>query len=124
MTRFRRRLVALGAAALGALGLLLGGTLASATGGAGEAASKTHTVLLTGFVFKPKTLSARAGDKVKFVWRDGVHNIVTVVGPSKITAKKPTDHRPPLIVTLKKGNYRLICEPHELVGMVITMRVR
>jgi plastocyanin len=115
---------ALAAATAGALAMAAATVVAGQARGATAHAVRTRTVLLTGFVFKPSTLTAKAGDRVRFVWKDGVHNIVTVTGPTRITAKKPTDHRPPLVATLKRGKYRLICEPHELVGMVITIRVK
>jgi plastocyanin len=122
----RATTAALAAATAGALALTAGAAVVGQARGAGARADaiRTHTVLLTGFEFKPHSLSAKAGDRVRFVWKDGVHNIVTVVGPTRITAKKVTDHRPPLVAKLRRGKYRLICEPHELVGMVITIRVR
>jgi plastocyanin len=121
MTRSRRP-AALVAAALAAVALSGGATLAGVASGAKT--SRVHTVVLSGFAFHPSTLNARAGDRVKFVWKQGLHNIVTVLGPSKINARKITDSRPPLVAVLKHGKYRLICQPHESAGMVITINVR
>ncbi|MEW6582532.1 MAG: plastocyanin/azurin family copper-binding protein [Actinomycetota bacterium] len=89
-----------------------------------HAKKKTYTVYLTGLVFKPNKLTAKAGDKIRFVWKDGLHNVVTTSGPSKVNSGKPVDTRKPLVVTLKKGKYRFLCEPHKFAGMVLTATVK
>lgn len=112
-------------AALSAIGVLLvaGSTLgvARAAPAAPErAAVKTYSVKLLALSFKPKTVRAKRGDKVKFVWVSGVHNVVSRRGPARVNSGRPAA-KDALTITLKKGTYRLVCVPHERVGMTMTI---
>ena len=49
--------------------------------------------------------------------------MVSTKGPAKVNSGKPAA-KDRLKITLKKGNYRLICQPHESVGMILNIRVK
>lgn len=115
-------------AALSLVGALLvaGSTLGvahAAPAADGRTAVKTYPVKLLALSFNPKTVRAKPGDKVKFVWVSGVHNVVGRSGPAKVNSGKPAA-RDALTITLKKGTYRLVCVPHERVGMTMTVVAR
>jgi plastocyanin len=84
---------------------------------------KQHVVKLRALAFSTKTIAAKPGQTVRFVWVEGVHNVVSTKGPAKVDSGEPAA-KDNLKITLKKGNYRLICEPHESVGMVLNIRVK
>jgi plastocyanin len=112
-------------AALSAAGVLLvaGSTLGvarAAPAAQEQNAVKTYPVKLLTLSFSPKTILAKPGDRVKFVWVSGVHNVVSRSGPAKVNSGKPVA-KDALTITLKKGTYRLFCVPHERVGM--TMKI-
>jgi plastocyanin len=90
---------------------------------AATATAKQHVVKLRALSFSTKMIAAKPGDTVRFVWVEGVHNVVSTKGPAKVDSGKPAA-RDRLKITLKKGNYRLICEPHESVGMILAIRVK
>jgi plastocyanin len=95
------------------------------TGVAGAASQgKTITVTLSGITFNGKANSsakAKVGDKLKFVWKDGVHNVVStgaVPGGKKTNSGAPKAGHAPLTVSLtKKGTYSFECQPHAALGM-------
>jgi plastocyanin len=92
---------------------------------AAASAKKTITVTLDGVYFNGKANSstkAKVGDSLKFVWKGGVHNVVstgTVPGGGKKTnSGAPKAGHAPLTVKLaKKGTYSFECVPHAAVGM-------
>jgi plastocyanin len=93
-------------------------------------ASKTITVTLAGVTFNGKAnakAKAKVGDKLKFVWKNGFHNVKSTGVPSgakKVNSGAPTDKHAPLLVTLtKKGTYSFICVPHAALGMKIKVTV-
>jgi plastocyanin len=90
---------------------------------AATAKPKQHVVKLRALSFSTKMIAAKPGETVRFVWVEGVHNVVSSKGPAKVDSGKPVA-KDKLKITLKKGNYRLLCEPHESVGMVLTIRVK
>jgi plastocyanin len=90
---------------------------------AATATAKQHVVKLRALSFSTKRLAAKPGETVRFVWVEGTHNVVSTKGPAKVDSGQPAA-KDRLKITLKKGTYRLICEPHESVGMVLTIRVR
>ena len=90
---------------------------------AATATAKRHVVKLRALSFSTKTLAAKPGETVRFVWVEGVHNVVSTKGPAKVNSGKPTANDR-LKITLKKGNYRLICQPHVSVGMILNIRVK
>jgi plastocyanin len=92
--------------------------------------AKTVTVTLAGITFNGKAnskASAKVGDKLKFVWKNGFHNVVSTAlpkGVKKVNSGKPTDKRAPLMVSLaKKGTYSFMCVPHAALGMKIKVTV-
>jgi plastocyanin len=115
-------------AALSAVGAVLvaGSTLGIAPAAAAEqerTAVKTYRVTLLALSFNPQTIRAKRGDKVKFVWVSGLHNVVSRSGPAKVNSGSPAE-RDALTITLMQGTYRLVCLPHERVGMRMTIVAR
>ena len=93
-------------------------------------AAKTIPVTLAGVTFNGKpnaTAKAKVGDKLKFTWKNGFHNVVSKAipaGAKKTNSGAPTEKHAPLTVTLtKKGAYNFICVPHEALGMKIKVTV-
>jgi plastocyanin len=86
----------------------------------------TRSVSVRDNVFSPRTLNARSGDTIRFVWRgDNPHNIRTTRRPrgaSAITApvKESGTYRKRLT---RRGTYRLLCTIHA-PSMRMTIRVR
>ena len=109
-------------AALCALGLMGAGI---AVAPASATTHKTYTVKLSDFKFSPKSLTAHVGDQVRFVWVQGVHNVVSTSGPQKVNSGPPAGGRKPYTIKLtKKGTLRLICVPHVSLGMKMTISVK
>ena len=93
-------------------------------------AGKTVTVTLAGVAFNGKanaTAKAKVGDKLKFVWKDGYHNVVSSAVPKgvkKVTSGAVKEDRAPFVVSLaKKGTYSFYCVPHAALGMKIKVTV-
>jgi plastocyanin len=93
-------------------------------------AGKTVTVTLAGVTFNGKannTAKAKVGDKLKFVWKNGFHNVVSSAVPKgvkKVNSGSPTEEHAPLLVSLaKKGTYSFFCVPHAALGMKIKVTV-
>jgi plastocyanin len=91
---------------------------------------KTVTVTLSGITFNGKansTAKAKVGDKLKFVWKDGDHNVVSTSLPKsvkKASSGAPKVGHAPFIVTVgKKGTYSFECQPHAALGMKIKVTV-
>jgi plastocyanin len=116
--------------ALGALGASAGLPGAAIAGSAGTAAT-TITLAATDFKFGAKSnnkLTAKVGDKLKFVWKAGTHNVVSTKvpqGAKKVNSGTPAAKHAPLVVTLaKKGQYQFICQPHVTLGMKVIVTVK
>jgi plastocyanin len=61
---------------------------------------------------------------VRFVWVQGVHNVVSTSGPQKINSGAPAAGHKPLTVKLTKaGTLKVICVPHVSLGMKMTIKV-
>jgi plastocyanin len=93
-------------------------------------AGKTITVTLAGITFNGKannTAKAKVGDKLKFVWKNGDHNVLSSAVPKgvkKVNSGAVTAKRAPLLVSLtKKGTYAFYCAPHAALGMKIKVAV-
>jgi plastocyanin len=91
---------------------------------------KTVTVTLSGITFNGKansTAKANVGDKLKFVWKDGTHNVVSTklpAGVKKVNSGAPKSGHAPFTVSLtKKGTYSFECVPHAPLGMKIKVTV-
>ena len=89
-----------------------------------KSTSKTVTVTLAGVAFKAK---ANVGDKLKFVWKNGFHNVVSSAVPKgikKVSSGAPAAKHAPLVVSLtKEGTYSFYCVPHAALGMKIKVTV-
>jgi plastocyanin len=95
------------------------------------AATKPVPVTLSGELFdnKPNVkLTIKLGSSVRFVWKDGFHNIVTQKAPAgakKVNSGDPSsNHKPILFTPAKKGKYIFYCVPHKALGMVLTLTVK
>jgi plastocyanin len=100
------------------------------TGVAMAKSSKTVTITLAGVAFNGKansTASAKVGDKLKFVWKNGDHNVLSRAVPKgvkKVNSGAVTAKHAPLLVSLtKKGTYAFYCVPHAALGMKIKVTV-
>jgi plastocyanin len=118
----RTALAAIAIAAVAAAVPLAAGASQQAT-----ATPKQYVVKLLALQFSRSTITtAKAGDTVKFVWVEGVHNVVSTATPAKVPKVNsgPPVAKDSLKITLKKGRYDLLCVPHASVGMRLTIRVK
>jgi len=122
----RKRIVALvGVAALSTA--IVGGPAVASQ----AAKSKTITVNLAGVSFSPKSVNAKVGDKIKFVWKNGAHNAYLKSAPKGVTKPKfgidgvtsKTGAKPLTKAFAKKGTYVFECAPHAAVGMRVSVKV-
>jgi plastocyanin len=95
------------------------------------AATKPVPVNLTGVTFNGKEnvkLTVKLGGSLRFVWKDGFHNVLTRKAPAgakKVNSGEATDtHKPIVFTPAKKGKYVFYCKPHESLGMVLTLTVK
>ena len=96
-----------------------------------KSAGKTITVNLAGITFNGKansTAKAKVGDKLKFVWKNGVHNVVSSAVPKGVKkvnsgAADRRSTRRSLVALTKKGTYSFYCVPHKALGMKIKVTV-
>jgi plastocyanin len=95
------------------------------------AATKPVPVTLSGQLFdnKPNVkLTIKLGGSLRFVWKDGFHNVVTQKAPAgakKVNSGNPTaNHKPIVFKPAKKGKYVFYCVPHKVLGMVLTLTVK
>ncbi len=99
------------------------------TGVAMAKSSKTVTITLAGVAFNGKansTAKAKVGDKLKFVWKNGFHNVVSTklpAGVKKINSGAPTNKDALTVKLTKKGVYSFECIPHAALGMKIKVTV-
>ena len=96
-----------------------------------SAAAKTTTWTQSGVLYNGKVnpkLTAHVNDWVKFVWKDGLHNVLTSAQPKgvkKVNTGEAVMTRKPLLVKLwKKGTYVFYCQPHRGLGMKLTVTVK
>ena len=95
-----------------------------------KSTGKIVTVTLAGVTFNGKanaTAKAKVGDKLKFVWKNSFHNVVSSALPKgikKVNSGAPAAKHAPLMVSLtKKGTYAFYCVPHAALGMKIKVAV-
>ncbi|HET6174268.1 MAG TPA: plastocyanin/azurin family copper-binding protein [Gaiellales bacterium] len=95
------------------------------------AATKPVPVTLSGTLFdnKPNVkLTIKLGSSLRFVWKDGFHNVLTQKAPAKankVNSGAPTStHKPLVFKPTKKGKYVFYCVPHKALGMVLTLTVK
>ncbi len=83
----------------------------------------TRTVGVDSQAFTPASISIRKGDRIRFTWIAGFHNVRRVAGPSF----RGIPSRSSGSVTRRftaVGRYRLVCTWHRDIGMYLTVRVR
>ena len=95
---------------------------------AASAATKPVTLSGTFFNDKPNAkLTVKLGSSLRFVWKDGFHNVLTQKAPAgakKVNSGDPVaGHKPILFKPAKKGKYVFYCTPHKALGMVLTLTV-
>ena len=94
-----------------------------------SAATPTPVTLAgTYFNNKPNAkLTIKLGSSLRFVWKNGFHNIVTQKAPTganKVSSGNPTaTHKPIVFKPSKEGKYIFYCTPHKALGMVLTVTV-
>jgi plastocyanin len=101
-----------------------------ATSAAADAAAPKQ-ISLAGIAFNNKPnlkLSLKLGGSLRFVWKDGFHNVLTQKAPAKankVNSGNPVDdHKPITFKPTKKGTYVFYCAPHKSLGMVLTLTVK
>jgi plastocyanin len=94
------------------------------------AATKPVPVSLAGVLFNNKEnpkVTMKLGGSLRFVWKDGFHNVLTSKAPAKAnkvnTGDAVEDHKPIVFKPSKKGKYVFYCAPHKTLGMVLTLTV-
>jgi plastocyanin len=94
------------------------------------AATKPVPVNLAGVLFNNKEnpkVTLKLGGSLRFVWKDGFHNVLTSKAPAKankVNSGNPSDdHKPIVFKPAKKGKYVFYCVPHKSLGMVLTLTV-
>jgi plastocyanin len=99
--------------------------------GAYAAAPKPTPVTLAGVLFNNKAnakVSFKLGGSLRFVWKNGFHNVLTSKAPAKankVNSGAPSDnHKPIAFKPTKKGTYVFYCAPHKALGMVLTLTVK
>jgi plastocyanin len=95
------------------------------------AATAPVPIKLAGTFFNNKPhakLTIKLGQSVRFVWKNGFHNIVTQTAPAgakKVNSGNPvSSHKPILFKPAKKGKYVFYCVPHKALGMILTLIVK
>ncbi len=94
------------------------------------AATKPVPVSLAGVLFNNKEnpkVTMKLGGSLRFVWKDGFHNVLTSKAPAKANKVNSGDavegHKPIVFKPSKKGKYTFYCAPHKTLGMVLTLTV-
>jgi plastocyanin len=114
----RRARCAVVAATGGALILIAFGTGSAASAAPEATASRSVTVKIRSFKFKPHTIRIDRGDRVVWVNRDTVKHTATRRGSFTTGRIKPG--RAVAIRFGSKGTYRYVCSIHpEMVGKVV-----
>jgi plastocyanin len=87
------------------------------------ASGATRTVKLQSQAFSPKTITIHRGDRIRFRWVSGFHNVRRVSGPvfKKIASRQGGSVTRTFTRT---GRYRLVCSIHRNLGMFLTVRVK
>ena len=94
------------------------------------AATKPVQVTLAGVLFNNKEnpkVTMKLGGSLRFVWKDGFHNVLTSKAPAKAnkvnSGASVEGHKPIVFKPTKKGKYVFYCAPHKTLGMVLTLTV-
>jgi plastocyanin len=94
------------------------------------ALAATKPVTLSGIAFNGKAnakVSIKLGSSLRFVWKDGFHNVLTSKAPAKankVNSGAPAqNHKAIVFKPTKKGKYTFYCAPHKALGMVLTLTV-
>ena len=105
--------------------------LPQAAGAGGTSTAKPVPVTLNGIYFKGKPnvkVAFKLGGSLRFVWKDGFHNVLTQKAPAKanrVNSGNPSDdHKPIVFKPTRKGTYVFYCLPHKALGMVLTLTVK
>ena len=107
------------------------GEHAAAPGAAASVPLTGDTILVeawtdaTGNYFKPKELEAHRGDVIRWVLKQGVHNVHFLPDSNTIKEGLPPvseflqlpGQTYDLVVSLKEGKYYFQCDPHAALGM-------
>jgi plastocyanin len=100
--------------------LVLAGGLIAAL--AVPAYAATRTVRVDDNVYKPKSLTVKRGDTVRWRWvGEAPHNVVVDRGPQRFRSKLQRRGTYSKKMT-RRGSYRIVCTIHP--GMTMSLRVR
>lgn len=80
-------------------------------------AASTKTIKLKGVQFSPRSVSIKKGDKVKFKWAGGTHNLN---GPGVNVSPKSSGSK--TVTFKKKGSFTFVCTLH--ANMTTTVKVK
>lgn len=90
-----------------AVGVVVTALLAPAGYIAAAEAASTKTIKLKGVQFSPRSVTIKKGDKVKFQWAGGVHDLK---GPRANI--KPRSSGSKVVTFTAKGTYTYVCTLH------------
>jgi plastocyanin len=91
-----------------------------------SAYSTTWTITAGGIVFTPSTLTATAGDTVKWQWLDGSHTTTSDAVPTGAMSWNEVldaSHQTYFYVLTHAGTYNYHCIPHQSFGMIGVINV-
>lgn len=122
----KARATALGvAAAIAAVGAILGTPVAA--GGDGATAAKTRSVSVRDNFFSPKRRTIDSGNRVRWVWReDNPHNVTFRKVPRGVSRRPGSRTKTSGTFTRKfrkRGRYSYVCTIHEDLGMTGSVKV-
>lgn len=83
----------------------------------------TRTVRLESRSFAPHAITIHKGDRVRFSWAAGLHNVRRVSGPA-FTKIRQRDRGTVQRTFSTVGRYRLVCSLHRDLGMYLTVTVK
>ena len=87
------------------------------------AAGASRGVTVADNVFRPTSLTVRAGTRIVFTWRGHApHNVTVTSGPTKFRSRTQTKGRY-AVTPHRRGTYRIVCTIHA-PGMRMTLHVR
>ncbi|MCW3017436.1 MAG: blue (type 1) copper domain protein [Solirubrobacterales bacterium] len=80
-------------------------------------AASTKTIKLQGKQFSPRSVTIKKGDKVKFRWAGGTHNLI---GPKANLGARSSGAK--TITFTAKGTYRYTCTLHDNMTTKVSVR--
>jgi len=88
--------------------------------------AKVIRINVTDFQFQLKTVNAKVGDTILWVWKKGMHTTTSTTIPAGVTSwNRPIDvtHKSFRLILRKAGTYNYRCNFHFSIGMVGSIKV-